>query len=68
MITIDLQGPEGNAFVLLSYADKYGKELGFTKEKIQQIRDEMTLSDYFNLIEVFEKYFGDVIELVNKNF
>ena len=59
-LVIDLTGPEGNAFVLLGYAKNLAKQLDFNFEKIQT---EMTSSDYENLIQVFDKYFGEYVIL-----
>jgi len=55
-IVIDLTGPEGNAFFLLGTANKVAKRLGLNGEAIC---NEMKTGDYENLIEVFDKYFGD---------
>jgi len=57
---IDLTGPDGNAFVLLGIASDYAKQLGFD---VKLIRKEMMSSDYENLIKVFDKYFGDYVDL-----
>ena len=62
-ITIDLSGPDGNAFCLMAYARQYGKQLGFSKEKIDKILNEMMMADYEGLINTFDKYFGAVIDL-----
>ena len=59
-IEIDLTGPEGNAFVLLGYASQYAKQLGLDNKKIQS---EMTSGDYENLVNTFDKYFGDFVTL-----
>jgi hypothetical protein len=59
-IVIDLTGPEGNAFVLLGYAKKFAKQLELDSDQIQE---EMTESDYENLVDVFDKYFGDYVTL-----
>lgn len=57
---IDLTGPEGNAFVLLGYAKQYAQQLGLDSKKIHQ---EMASGDYENLIETFDRYFGDYVIL-----
>lgn len=57
---IDLNGPQGNAFVLLGYARTYGKQLGYDTDKIYE---EMTSGDYENLVETFDSYFGDIFTL-----
>ncbi len=59
-IEIDLSGPDGNAYVLLGYASRFAQQLGID---FDSIREEMTSSDYENLIQVMDKYFGDYIIL-----
>ena len=59
-IEIDLTGPDGNAFVLLGYAKRLSRELDLDHK---QILDEMMGGDYENLINVFDKYFGDFVDL-----
>tara|TARA_R110000803_G_scaffold8697_7_gene28011 strand:+ start:2101 stop:2319 length:219 start_codon:yes stop_codon:yes gene_type:complete len=57
---IDLTGPRGNAFYLLGTA----KNLAITLDlDADAIHEEMTASDYENLIQVFDKYFGDLVTL-----
>jgi hypothetical protein len=59
-IIIDLTGPDGNAFALMGYANRFAKQLGLDSSKII---NEMTSGDYENLIEVFDKYFGSFVIL-----
>lgn len=59
-IVIDLTGPEGNAFVILGYANRFAKQLDLDANKIHE---EMTSGDYENLINVFDSYFGDFVIL-----
>jgi len=59
-ITVDLTGPQGNAFWLIGYAKKLGKQLKLDTDKIEE---EMTSDDYENLIQVFDKYFGQFVDL-----
>jgi hypothetical protein len=59
-LIIDLTGPEGNAFVLLRYAKNLASQLDLNYDII---RAEMTSSDYENLIQVFDKYFGSIVIL-----
>jgi hypothetical protein len=58
---IDLTGPEGNAYVLLGYARRWGKELG---KNTTLIHKEMTEGDYHNLVRVFEREFGDYCDII----
>ena len=60
---IDLTGPDGNAFVVMKYAMKFGRDLSFDQEKIDGIIEDMKSSDYEHLIDVFEEHFGDFVDL-----
>ena len=62
-ITIDLTGPEGNAFVLLGYAKRYAKQLGMNGVEAEAIVHEMMQGDYENLLDVFDREFGDYVTL-----
>ena len=61
-IEIDLNGPEGNAFVLLKYASTLGKKI-YGYEKTDAILEEMRMSTYELLLLTFDKYFGDFVIL-----
>ena len=63
MLEIDLSGPQGNAFFLLGTASKLGRQLGLDKEEIEIILRQMRFSDYENLINVFDRNFGDFVIL-----
>lgn len=59
-LIIDLTGPDGNAFVLIGYANNFAKQLGLDPKPIIE---EMKSSDYENLLQVFDRYFGDFVIL-----
>ena len=59
-IVIDLTGPEGSAFCLLGYASKFASLLNLDGEVII---NEMKAGDYNNLVKVFDKYFGEFVDL-----
>ena len=59
-IVIDLTGPDGNAFALLAYAKRFAQQLGLDANSIME---EMKASDYENLLQMFDKYFGDFVIL-----
>ena len=59
-IVIDLTGPDGNAFVLMSYARRFARQLELDDNAILK---EMQSGDYENLVEVFDRYFGDFVIL-----
>ena len=62
-IVIDLTGPEGNAFVLLGYAQKFAKQLGYDREEIDELKSKMQSGDYENLVQVFDDHFGQYVIL-----
>ena len=57
---IDLTGPDGNAFVLLGIAKGLCKQLEIEDDIIL---DDMKSGDYEQLIETFDNYFGELIDL-----
>tara|TARA_R110002050_G_C8808007_1_gene503416 strand:- start:637 stop:852 length:216 start_codon:yes stop_codon:yes gene_type:complete len=59
-IIIDLTGPDGNAFALMAYADRFAKQLDLDPVTIKA---EMMEGDYENLIKVFDEWFGDFVIL-----
>jgi len=59
-IIIDLTGPDGNAFALLGYADRFAKQLDLDSVTIKA---EMMNGDYENLIKVFDEWFGHFVIL-----
>lgn len=59
-LEIDLTGEQGNAFYLLGTAQKLAMQLNLDNAQIQK---EMMTSDYENLVQTFDKYFGKFITL-----
>ena len=59
-ISIDLTGPEGNAFVLIGTASKLARQLGLDSKAIQA---EMMKGDYEHLVNTFDKHFGHFVTL-----
>lgn len=59
-IEVDLIGPQGNAFYLLGLAENLCKQLDIDT---QVVLDEMRESDYENLVQVFDGYFGKFVTL-----
>ena len=59
-LVIDLTGPDGNAFALMAYAERFARQLGLNSEKIIE---EMMASDYENLLQVFDSNFGSYVIL-----
>ena len=59
-VVIDLTGPDGNAFALMGYANRFAKQLNLNGK---EITNEMMQGDYEHLLETFDKYFGSVVIL-----
>ena len=59
-LVIDLTGPDGNAFALIGIAKRLASKLSLDFGTIQE---EMKSGDYENLINVFDKAFGDFVIL-----
>ena len=69
-LCIDISGPDGNAFALMGHARNYLKQLGRDKAGaggIDEIIGEMMDGDYENLLDVFERYLGNVITLIGRD-
>ncbi len=62
-IEIDLNGPDGNAYVLMAYARDIGRRIGFSEEKIKAIHKVMMLTNYDGLVHTFDQEFGDYVIL-----
>jgi len=64
---IDLTGPDGNAYSILGTAQslcRQLKEVDSERYDNKRIQSEMMSGDYENLIQVFDSYFGDYVDLV----
>ena len=62
-VVIDLTGPDGNAFALMGYAKNFAKQLGWDREKYQNLITEMMSGDYENLLQAFDREFGSFVIL-----
>lgn len=60
--TIDLSGPDGNAFMLLGKASKMAKQFGLDGKAITE---EMTKGDYKHLCKTFQRHFGDYVDFID---
>lgn len=65
--TINLDGPQGNAFILIAEAKNIMRALGWGKAKQDEVIDLLKLSDYTNLIKTFDSFFGDFVTLETNN-
>ena len=62
-IEIDLTGPEGNAYVLLGYANRFARQLGYSDHQRLCLLDNMRLTTYDMLVEIFDREFGHFVTL-----
>lgn len=62
-IIVDLTGPNGNAFSLIALAQNLAKQLGYHPDIRSELTAEMMSGDYENLLQVFDKHFGDFVIL-----
>ena len=61
---INLDGPQGNANVLMGIAMNLANQVGLDGDKIIV---EMKSGDYINLVKIFDKYFGKYVILETTN-
>ena len=61
---INLDGPQGNANILMATAINLANQAGLDGDKIIM---EMRSGDYINLVKIFEKYFGKYVILETTN-
>ena len=55
---VNLDGPDGNAFALLGFAERYMGGLGIPREDIDDFLDEMKSGDYIHLVKTLDGEFG----------
>ena len=61
---INLDGPQGNANVLMATAINLANQVVLDGDKIIM---EMRSGDYINLVKIFDKYFGKYVILETTN-
>lgn len=62
-ITVDLTGPNGNAFALIGLAQKLAKQLEYDGNERGKLTADMMSGDYEHLLKVFEEHFGSFVTL-----
>ena len=62
-IHIDLKGPDGNAFALISLAQNLAKQLHYQPDERGELTAEMMAGDYDNLLKVLDSHFGQFLIL-----
>jgi hypothetical protein len=62
-IIIDLDGPDGNSFILLGKANAFARQLRYSELERKILLDQMKSTDYEGLIKTFDYYFGNFVIL-----
>jgi hypothetical protein len=60
-VTIDLTGPDGNVFYLISCGLNFCRQLGLDRDKFA---NEMMSKDYDHAVKTFDEYFGHFVTLL----
>lgn len=58
-VVVNLDGPDGNAFVLRAYAKKWCEQTG---DDWKELDDILTSGDYKHLVKTLDKMFGDYVD------
>ena len=66
-LVINLDGPDGNVFSLMSNAKRLARELGYAFDEQDIICKKMMSGDYANAVNTFDMYFGDYVILETTN-
>ena len=66
-LVINLDGPDGNVFSLMSNAKRLAREVGFDVFYQNTICEKMMSGDYVNAVKTFDKYFGEFVILETTN-
>ena len=64
-LVINLDGPDGNAFQLMAYAQRFAEDMGYVSA--EAILNNMKSGDYTNLVRTFDKYFGEFVILETRD-
>ena len=66
-LVINLDGPDGSAFALMSYAKRFARSFGYASDEIDTMISRMKSSNYKNLVKTFDEYFDGYVILETKN-
>ena len=64
-LVINLDGPDGNAMVLMAYAKRFARDMGYVSD--EAILNLTMDGDYTNLVRTFDKCFGEFVILETTN-
>lgn len=63
---IDLDGPDGNAMIMVALADSTAHQLDYDEDERKKLCDDLMSFDYVHLVKTFDKHFGDYFTLYTK--
>lgn len=63
-LCLDLAGPEGNVFAVIGIGADLARQMHRSAEKFRKECEAQ--DDYNGVLTVFEKWFGNVVTLINK--
>lgn len=66
MITIDISGPDGNAYALMGYAETFAGNVEMSTQETEEMLEMMMEGDYANLLNIFNQYWGSYVKLVGR--
>jgi hypothetical protein len=58
---VDMHGPDGNGFVMISHGIRQLEKFGASKDFIRSFQEEAMSADYANLKEVIRTFFNIVV-------
>ena len=62
---VNLSAPHINAYFIMGFAVKLGQRLGFSANKIEEIKREMShFGGYEHIVNVFIKEFGSYVQVI----
>lgn len=64
---VNIDGPAGNAYMLLGLATNLAKQLGYSKVSTEDLLNDMKAGNYIHLLKVFNDHFGELITLETDN-
>ena len=63
-LVIDINGRDGTLYSLLGHVRTLGTKRGFDPARISEIRDEICRASFESAVTVFQREFGDMVEIV----
>ena len=58
---VDLTGPYGNAMHLVGLAGRWGRDLGWSEQKVKAFQKVMLMGNYEGIVKMLDREFGDYV-------